>query len=56
MILSMDNMEYCVWYAWLHYDVDVAAQGRSVFQGDNVGKAMRVERDRSFLKYEHSEL
>ena len=55
-ILSIDNIEYCVWYAWLHYDVDVAAQGRSGFQSDDIGKAMCVERDRSLLKYGHSEL
>ena len=47
-ILLTDNVEYCVWYAWLHYDVDVAAQGSIVFLNDNVGKAMCVERVRFF--------
>ena len=55
-ILSTDNVEYCAGYAWLHYDVDVAAQGRVVFLNDNVGKAMCVERDLFFLRYGYSEL
>ena len=55
-ILSMDNVEYCVWYAWLHYDVDVAAQGKIVFLNDNVDRAMSMERDRFFLRYGYSEL
>ena len=55
-ILLTDNVEYCVWYAWLHYDVDVAAQGSIVFLNDNVGKAMCVERDRFYLRCEYSEL
>ena len=47
---------YCVGYAWLHYNMDVAVQGRSAFPKDNVGKAMCMERDRSLLKYGYSEL
>ena len=37
-----------MWYAWLFYDVDVAAQGRIVFLNDNVDRAMSMERDRFF--------
>ena len=55
-ILSMENVEYCVWYAWLHYDVNVPAQGRIVFLNENVDRAMCVERDRFFLRYGYSEL
>ena len=52
----MENVEYCVWYAWLHYDVNVPAQGRIVFLNENVDRAMCVERDRFFLRYGYSEL
>ena len=37
--LSVDNVGYCVGYAWPHYDMDVTVQGRSAFPKDNVGKS-----------------
>ena len=54
--LSVDNVGYCVGYAWPHYDINVAVQGRSAFPKDNVDKTKCMERNRSLLKHEYSEL
>ena len=56
-ILSMDNVEYRVEYAWLHYDVLRCRCARhKYFPEGQRSKAMSVGRDRPLQKYGYSEL
>ena len=53
----MDNVEYRVEYAWLHYDVLRCRCARhKYFPEGQRSKAMSVGRDRPLQKYGYSEL